>query len=80
MAERYIKYVTVQKLTAAGLKRVGPHVEADCAHFCGWYLRMQSSVSNESLFVFSACSKVWLRTEDSTSQKFSSMFRGSHDF
>ena len=28
---RYIKYITVQKLTAAGLKRVGPHVEAGCA-------------------------------------------------
>mmetsp|Transcript_16433 Transcript_16433/g.36285 ORF Transcript_16433/g.36285 Transcript_16433/m.36285 type:complete len:468 (+) Transcript_16433:60-1463(+) len=25
--DTYIKYVTVQKLTAAGLKRVGPHVE-----------------------------------------------------
>ena len=61
IADRYIKYVTVQKLTAAGLKRVGPHVEADCANSCRWYLRMQSSVSNESLFAFSACSKNFSR-------------------
>ena len=27
---RYLKYITVQKLTPAGLKRVGPHVEACC--------------------------------------------------
>lgn len=38
MTQRYLKYVTVQKLTEAGLKRVGPHVEAWLPRKCsiGW--------------------------------------------